>query len=372
MIGTTLQNRYRLDAELGRCGMGVVYRAHDTLLDRTVAVKVLSDAKLGSEGRARLLNEARAAARLNHPNIVAIHDAGEVDGIPFIVMELIEGETLDGRRLQGIDDIVEIARQLCAALDHAHLHGIVHRDLKPENVLVLRSPTRGEAAEDARVKVKLMDFGLARSLTSRLTAEGAIVGTVFYLAPEQVRGGPIDGRADLYALGVMLYELATGRLPFIGDDPIAVISQHLHAPVVPPSTFNSDIPPALDALIIRLLSKLPDDRPASAADARQALELLSRQPADSPITPLSRIDRIVRGRLVARESELARANAVWHKAVGGESGVLLISGEPGIGKTRLVRELITQVEIARANAPMGECYAEGGAPVGVLHFWGRE
>ncbi|MGH2593110.1 MAG: protein kinase domain-containing protein, partial [Anaerolineae bacterium] len=152
MIGTTLQNRYRLDAELGRGGMGVVYRARDTLLDRDVAVKVLSAAALGTEGRARLLREAQSAAQLNHPNIVGVHDAGEADSVPFIVMELVEGESLYNRRPAALDEILSLARQMCAALEHAHAHGIVHRDLKPENVLITPDGT-----------AKLMDFGLARS-----------------------------------------------------------------------------------------------------------------------------------------------------------------------------------------------------------------
>ncbi|UCC89476.1 MAG: serine/threonine protein kinase, partial [Anaerolineales bacterium] len=261
MIGTTLQERYSIQSELGRGGMGVVCRAHDTLLDRGVAVKVLSDSGLGSQGRARLLWEAQSAAKLNHPNIVSIYDAGEYAGSPFIVMELVEGESLYSYRLQGISQVVSVAKQLCAALDHAHAHGIVHRDLKPENVVLAPDGT-----------AKLMDFGLARSVASRLTTEGAIVGTVFYLAPEQALGQEIDGRADLYALGVILYELTTGRLPFSADDPIAVISQHLHAPVVPPRAHNEAIPPALDALIVRLMNKRPKDRPASAGEVLQVLE----------------------------------------------------------------------------------------------------
>ena len=249
MIGATLQNRYRLDAELGRGGMGVVYRAHDTLLDRNVAVKVLSDAKLGSEGRARLLREAQSAAHLDHPNIVSVHDAGEADGVPFIVMQLVEGDSLHDRPPREIDAIVSVARQLCAALEHAHAHGIVHRDLKPENVLI----TPGDTA-------KLMDFGLARSTASRLTQEGTLVGTVFYLAPEQALGEAIDGRADLYSFGVMLYELTTGRLPFTADDPLAVISQHLHAPVVPPRAQRDD--PACAGYADRALDEQAAGRPS--------------------------------------------------------------------------------------------------------------
>ncbi len=283
LIGTTLQNRYRIDAELGRGGMGVVYRVHDMLLDRDVAIKMLSVAGLGSEGRARLLREAQAAARLNHPNIVSVHDAGEVDQAPFIVMELVEGESLHTRRPQALDEALAIARQVCAALDHAHAHGIIHRDLKPENVLITPDGV-----------AKLMDFGLARSSLlslpgrgaggegQRLTGEGAIVGTVFYLAPEQALGQAIDGRADLYALGVMLYELTTGRLPFTADDPLAIISQHIHTPAAPPRAVRPDLPPALESIILRLLAKNPADRFGSAREVIEALAAGS-QPGIPPL-----------------------------------------------------------------------------------------
>ncbi len=144
MIGATLQNRYRLDAELGQGGMGTVYRAYDTLLDRDVAVKVLSNTGLGTEGRARLLREARAAAKLNHPNIMAVYDAGEENDLPFIVLELIEGQSLRQSPTLPFAQTIEIAKQLCAALEHAHANGIIHRDLKPENVMLLPSPLKGE------------------------------------------------------------------------------------------------------------------------------------------------------------------------------------------------------------------------------------
>ncbi|MFN2168681.1 MAG: serine/threonine-protein kinase, partial [Anaerolineae bacterium] len=218
MIGTLLNERYRLDAELGRGGMGVVYRSHDILLDRPVAVKVLLASGLGTEGRTRLLREAQAAAGLNHPNVVSVYDAGEarlsdsagsVSPTPFVVMELVEGASLHDRRPESLEETVAIARQVCAALEHAHARGIIHRDLKPENVLLAASTA------------KLADFGLARSMASRLTVEGAVAGTVFYLAPELALGQAYDGRADLYALGVMLYELTTSRLPFLADDPLA-------------------------------------------------------------------------------------------------------------------------------------------------------
>jgi serine/threonine protein kinase len=306
MIGTLLNRRYRLDAEIGRGGMGVVYRAYDTLLERPVGLKILGKAGLGSEGRTRLLREARAVAQLNHRTIVSLYDVGGADeagGASFIVMELVEGQSLFQRRPQSLDETLSIAGQICTALEHAHAHAIVHRDLKPENVLITPEGL-----------VKLMDFGLARSVASRLSSEGAIAGTAFYLAPEQALGQEIDGRVDLYALGVILYELTTGRLPFTGDDLLTVISQHLHAPVVPPSTYNVALPPALDALIVQLLSKQPRDRPASAAQVRQALEHIASAGAEAvPVARLSLLDRLVRGRLVGREREFAEAKALWQR-----------------------------------------------------------
>jgi serine/threonine-protein kinase len=331
MIGTLLNERYRLDSELGQGGMGTIYSAHDTLLDRDVAVKVLSDPTLSAESRARLLREAQAAAQLNHPNIVSIYDAGQADpsagsgqGVPFIVMELVKGESLHERRPEALDDILAIARQVCAALEHAHTHGIIHRDLKPENVLI--GPD-GSA--------KLTDFGLARTIASRLTIEGTIVGTVFYLAPEQALGQEIDNRTDLYALGVLLYELTAGQLPFTGDDLLTVISQHLHAPVVPPSTHNETIPPALDALIVRLLSKQPQDRPASAAQVQRALDDLSQ-----PETPAQRLDERPNNLpaqttpLIGREAQLAEVRRELARPEN-EVRLLTLSGTGGTGKTRL-------------------------------------
>jgi DNA-binding SARP family transcriptional activator/predicted Ser/Thr protein kinase len=365
---TVLHDRYRIDAEIGRGGMAVVYRARDTLLERDVAVKVMSATALDIEGRARLLHEARSAAGLNHPNIATVHDVGEADGSPFIVMELVDGESLydlkiaGDRRLQVLDEIVSVARQICAALEHAHAHDVVHRDLKPENVLLTADGT-----------AKLVDFGLARSMASRLTSEGAIAGTAFYLAPELALGQEFDGRADLYALGVMLYELTTGRLPFTADEPIAVISQHLHAPVVPPRAKNAQIPPALDALIVRLLSKASAGRPASASEVLRMLEQPSILDQEAvPAEELSVLERIERGRIVGRERELQEVRALWNQVLSGQGRMLLVSGEPGVGKTRLVRELVTQVgrwwapampRVAHPMRPSGRSYARCSAAV---------
>jgi len=297
-LGTCINGRYRLDAELGRGGMGLVYRATDTVLDRPVAVKVLSASALGTPGRARLLHEARAAAQLNHPNIVKVYDAGEDEGLAFVVMELLVGEPLNSRQPPPLEALLPILRQVCSALEHAHGHGIVHRDLKPENILV---------AADGHAT--LTDFGLARSRSARITTDGSILGTVFYLAPEQALGRDLDGRADLYALGVLLYELLAGRLPFNADDPLAVISQHLYTPPVPPRTYNPGIPRALEALILKLLSKQAADRPASAVEVQRALEELPEPAAQGPAAAGSAdippLDQLVRGRLVGRDRELA-------------------------------------------------------------------
>ncbi|HSB89737.1 MAG TPA: protein kinase [Anaerolineales bacterium] len=342
-----LAGRYRIGEELGRGGMGTVSRAHDTVLDRPVAIKTLSKHSLGDEARKRLLDEARAAARLNHPNIVSLYDAGEANGDAYIVMELVEGRSLHDQRPDSLQGVIDVARQVCQALAHAHAHGIVHRDLKPENVIV---------AADGRVK--LLDFGLARPITARLSTEGGISGTVFYLAPEQALGRPIDVRADLYSLGVMLYELATGRLPFTSDDPLTVITQHLHAPVVPPRTIRPDLPPSLERLILALLAKQPEDRPVDALTVDQALAdtQLGSDADEAAAVDEVRIDQLARGRLIGRRSELDRLRQLWSSALAGQSVLALLSGEPGVGKTRLARELIATARLSGATVLSGGCY----------------
>src|SRR5262245_48685630 len=248
--GAVLRQRYRLDCEIGRGGMGIVYRATDLELMREVAVKVVSEAS-SADACQRLIREARAAAALNHPHIVSVHDVGEAQGIPFFVMELVNGPSLAIAPPSDLSRIVEIACQICAALDHAHANSIVHRDLKPDNVLL--------SDGGQRVSVKLADLGLALpGYGERISRAGLILGTASYIAPEQALGQPVDGRTDLYSLGVLLYELTTGRLPFTGEDPLTIVSQHVHASVVPPCVLGPDLPRALEAVILRPLHKQPD------------------------------------------------------------------------------------------------------------------
>ncbi len=327
--------------------MGVVYHAHDLLLDRDVAVKLLSQTNLGTEGRARLLREAQAAARLNHPNIVSVYDIGFADeaepasadgtsGVPFIVLELVEGETLYAKYPVAVEQLLAIASQMCAALTHAHAHGIIHRDLKPENIIITPAGI-----------VKLMDFGLARSVATRLSMEGGLVGTVFYLSPEQVTGQRVDQRADLYALGVILYEMTTGHLPFDGDDPLTVIAQHIHASPAPPTTHKPELSPALEAVILKLLAKNPEERFASANEVAEALSDLTGGPRPTPVsTPAPRHN--LPGQLtsfIGRAREIAEVKRLLsplsrEEAVG---RLITLTGPGGTGKTRLSLHAATEV-----------------------------
>ena len=363
MIGSVIQERYLVESELGRGGMGVVYRAEDTLLERPVAVKIVSASGLGTEGQSRLLQEARAAARLNHPHIVAVYDVGtgempnQEGAFSYIVMELVEGQTLREYQPQNLGQIIDLARAICDALEIAHQQGIIHRDLKPENVSVTQSGM-----------IKLMDFGLARiSGKTRMTEQGTFMGTYAYLAPEIILGQEADARSDLYALGVMLYEMSAGRPPFEAENITAVISQHLYAPVVPPSAYNDQVPPALDLLIVRMLSKQPGDRPQTATAVRLSLEEIGHIEAGSkPESAIPQLNRLVRGRMVGRQAEFAQAVALWEKAAGTDGQLLLISGEPGIGKTRLIKELNAWVEISGGKTLLGLCFAEERTPYGAI------
>ena len=247
-------------------------------------------------------------------------------------MELVSGSSLDVQKPASIDQTIDIALQICAALEHAHAKGIIHRDLKPENIIL---------ASDGRVKI--LDFGLARSVASRLSSQNIIAGSVFYLAPEQALGQEIDGRADLYSLGVILYELVTGQLPFSGDDPLSVISQHLYAPLVAPSTYRAGAVP-LEPVILRLLAKNPQERYDSARQVMEALQsaasaALSTRQAE-PTDAVTLLNQLARGRMVGRRGEMNQLRELWARAQQGHGHLALISGEPGIGKTRLANELV--------------------------------
>ncbi len=270
LIDTLFDGRYRIQRKLGAGGMADVYLAEDQELGRRVAIKILNS-RHGNDDQfiERFRREAKNAAALNHPNIVSIYDRGEAEDTYYIAMEFLDGRTLKeliiGRGAAPVNVAIEYARQILSALRFAHRHGIVHRDIKPHNVLV-----------DGEGRVKVTDFGIARAGTSQMTEAGSIVGTAQYLSPEQAKGGEVDPRSDLYSLGIVLYELLTGKTPFDGETPVEIAMKHLSATPKPPSKLRPDIPPELDMVVLRALAKNPDDRYQSADEMEADLERVAR------------------------------------------------------------------------------------------------
>ncbi|MFI1091705.1 Stk1 family PASTA domain-containing Ser/Thr kinase [Streptomyces sp. NPDC020917] len=280
-----LGGRYELGSVLGRGGMAEVYLAHDTRLGRTVAVKTLRvDLARDPSFQARFRREAQSAASLNHPSIVAVYDTGEdyVDGvsIPYIVMEYVDGSTLrellhSGRKLLP-ERAMEMTVGILQALEYSHRAGIVHRDIKPANVMLTRTG-----------QVKVMDFGIARAMGDSgmtMTQTAAVIGTAQYLSPEQAKGEQVDARSDLYSTGCLLYELLTVRPPFVGDSPVAVAYQHVREDPQPPSVYDPEVTPAMDAIVLKALTKDPDYRYQSADEMRADIEAaLDGQPVGATV-----------------------------------------------------------------------------------------
>ena len=279
-IGSELAG-YRLEATLGRGGMGVVYLAEDRRLGRKVALKLLTPTLAEDESfRERFLRESRLAASLDHQNIVPIYDAGEADGVLYIAMRYVEGSDL-GALLRQEGQLeparaLTIVSQVASALDAAHARGLVHRDVKPGNILIVDEPGSDEGDH-----VYLSDFGLTKATGSgtRLTTTGELVGTVDYVAPEQIEGTGVDGRSDVYALGCVFYECLTGEPPFRRDTDLAVLWAHMQSDPPKPSELRAELPPAVDPVIAKALAKSPDDRYATGREmvvaARSALGVSS-------------------------------------------------------------------------------------------------
>jgi serine/threonine-protein kinase len=269
--------QYRVTGTIGRGGMGIVYAAEHALLGRPVAIKVLrSELSQRPEVVTRFFNEARAANTIRHPGIIEIYDFGQTpEGAAYLVMEYLEGETLKARSARlpfRWPAVLPFARQIAGALAAAHAMGIVHRDLKPDNVFLVPDPEvpGGE-------RIKLLDFGIAKlavdsSSSVTVTHTGEVIGTPTYMAPEQCRGVAVDHRADLYALGCLIYELCCGRPPFRGEGAGDVLAAHIHMPVPAMSTAEAEIPEGLEALVRRLLAKAPDDRLQAAQDVIFAID----------------------------------------------------------------------------------------------------
>jgi|tagenome__1003787_1003787.scaffolds.fasta_scaffold20982243_3 beta-lactam-binding protein with PASTA domain len=276
LINTLFDGRYRIVRRLGRGGMADVYLAEDEELGRRVAIKILNERHAADEQFVeRFRREATNAAGLSHPNIVSIYDRGEAEGTYYIAMEYLEGSTLKDILAQRgplpVGDAIDFTRHILDALKVAHRKGIVHRDIKPHNVMC-----------DADGRVKVTDFGIARAGASQMTEAGSIIGTAQYLSPEQARGGVVDARSDLYSVGIVLYELLTGTVPFTGDTSVEIAMKHLSTTPEPPSARRPDLPQALDQIVLRALAKDPDERYQTAEEMDAEL---ARVAEGFPVSP---------------------------------------------------------------------------------------
>ena len=315
MVGRTLAH-YRILEKIGAGGMGVVYRARDTQLERPVALKVLGDRLPADEkARARLLREARTASALNHPNICTIHEVGEAEGQVYIAMEFVEGRPLSALLAEEpapMETAIRYGTQLADALGHAHERGIVHCDLKSSNVVI---------TPEGRAKV--LDFGLAKRLPERVaeatrsqasfTEAGSLVGTLHYMAPELLRGEPADARTDLWALGVVLFEMLTGKLPFQGQTGFELSSAILREPVAP---LPAQAPPGLRAIIQRCLAKVPGERYQRAGEVRAALETLLSGVTMAPAPPVVGFNRRRWLWVGGAAAGLGALAVVWNRVTG--------------------------------------------------------
>jgi tetratricopeptide (TPR) repeat protein len=355
--------RYQVKSFLGEGGWKRVYLAYDTRLDRLVALSLIKTDKLDQVGLARVRREVRAMGRLgDHPHIVTIYDTAEEDGQPYLVSQYMEGGSLHDllrraeRHCLPLEEVVRIADQLCQALAYCHQHDIIHRDLKPQNVWLTQSGI-----------AKLGDFGLAVATDwSRVTVEGMMVGTVAYVAPEQAQGQTPQAYSDLYSLGVMLYEMVTGRRPFLGDDGLAILYQHINTPPVAPSWHSPEASGPLEALILQLLAKDPKDRPTSAAAVQKTLQAIAAKKPSPTVPEIGKtrnpLDRLAAGLFVGREREMRELRAGLDDAVAGSGRLMLLVGEPGVGKTRTAEELIIYARLRGARVLVGRCYEGEGAP----------
>ena len=261
MIGELLGNRYEIIEKIGGGGMALVYKAKCRLLNRFVAVKILRSELIEDEEFVGRFNvEAQAAASLSHPNIVSVYDVGQQHGIYYIVMEYINGSTLKeiitGNGPLFWKDALNVAMQICSALEHAHKNRVIHRDIKPHNIMI---------TEDKRAKVT--DFGIARAVSSStVNLGGNTIGSVHYFSPEQARGGYTDERSDIYSLGIVMYEMITGKVPFDGESPVAIAMKHIQELPIPPGDINTDVPGVIQSIILKAISKEQGNRYASAAE----------------------------------------------------------------------------------------------------------
>ncbi|MBI2571322.1 MAG: protein kinase [Candidatus Schekmanbacteria bacterium] len=366
--------KYEILRLLGQGGMGLVYLARDPANGRELAVKTLS--ALGNTGRRRLQREFRIMARLNHPGLVAVYDYGAADGAPYFVMEYVNGANLkmfigppapdSASEQQRRGRIVALGRELCRILSYIHGCGVVHRDIKPGNVLV---------AQDG--KVKLMDFGLVHTELSSvsLTEEGGLVGTATYMSPEQITGKRVDQRSDIYALGVVLFELVTGKAPFSGPGFARTVWQHLHDEPPRVGAVVAEVSPELEQLVASCLAKDAAARPQRAESVEKALaECPEHELAPtaeslelSASARLRQADFLFDPDLTGREGEMQSLLDHVARLVVGTGGVVAVTGEPGVGKSRLVGELIEHLADFNVTAVVARCLEDVNYPFEAVH-----
>jgi class 3 adenylate cyclase len=355
------EGRYTLGRLLGEGAGKRVYLATDTRLQREVAGAVFKASGSDETSMRRARREAEAMAKLGeHPNIVNVYDFGEEAGQLYLISQYMSGGDLSNLLSEAADhrlaveEVVRIGGDVAGGLAHAHAQGVVHRDVKPQNVWLAPDGT-----------AKIGDFGLAVAEgATRVTAVGTVLGTVAYMAPEQALGRGADARSDIYSLGAMLYELLCGITPFAGESAAAVVSQHVSTAPIPPSGHRPGVPAALDQLLLRMLAKSPEARPQQAAEIRDAFGLIAAAGVSGDATShdAAALDRITDSTFLGRERETHELRAAIDDAVGRRGRTVLISGEPGIGKTRLASEAAAYAGLRGAQVLWGRSYAGAGAP----------
>ncbi|HSF03326.1 MAG TPA: serine/threonine-protein kinase, partial [Solirubrobacterales bacterium] len=339
--------RYRILEPIGRGGMGSVYRAHDPTLDRLVAIKVMAqDAEAGAEAKTRFLREAQSAARLNHPNIITVYELGEDQGRVFIVMELLEGDPLS-RVIARVPTLplrrkIGLMMQICEGLAFAHQRGVVHRDMKPANVFVLQNG-----------HVKILDFGIARVGSSELTRTGLLMGTPNYMSPEQARGRRTDSRSDIFSVGVLFYELLSGRKPFVGEDYFETLDKVRYEEPVPLVQLTTGLSPVLIATVQRAMAKDPAARYQSLEDMKADLVTVAE------VTPATAAVEDLRESVDRKFAELVRQHrhlvaAIGSAALGDDTLPLADPAASGMGLEAVLRDLDVRNERLKALARTAE------------------
>ncbi len=363
MIGQRLSNRYDIRAELGRGGMGVVYRAHDPLLNREVAIKLIPPTLLSPEMEERFQREAQLVAQMDHPAVVPIFDFGKHEGSLFFVMPVVQGTNMRWFQREGaltLGEVIDIGIQVAEALEYSHSRGVIHRDIKPENIMVVRE-------DGARVRVRIMDFGLARGATeSRITKTGTIAGTLSYMSPEQVAASGLDHRSDIYSLGTVLYECLTGEPPFSGELQ-SILYRIVHEIPQPPRLLGADINEDLEEVILTCIAKDPGKRSQRASEVADSLRRCQTRLHQSDLgksvmlTKTLMLPRVALSPFIGREKEQAELQKRLNAAIGGECQFVVVSGEPGVGKTRLLDEIENLAKARKLLVLHGRSIEQDGA-----------